>query len=218
MQRFFLSWCSALLLAACTLPQTEAPKADAPDQRPVLTWEKLQSLNEEKTEMLCDMETYAAPATETAPYRSEGSGIAMNLPYNPRWGTREHRLPPFYELPEEHAILFGPLEHGEGCSLLRHWEVKILPPRSAAAASAAVRASMIEGSAMTEPPPEITPTIVRIGPLIAVEYVDVGLCSYPTIEVIGNKGNYKIAYCASGKDREADLEPVRKIVRTMKIL
>ncbi len=208
---------SLLLFVACRA-QPSPEEIAASDTRTLLTWDTLREMNNTKLEELCEIEVYEAPATTTAEYTSDTNGVTAQFPYNPKWGTREHKLPAYYELPDENAILFGPIGHGEVCSLIRYWEMKIVPPRTAEEAFAASQTWMQEAMGEgKEIPPAFMPKLTTIGDHAAIEYVDIGLCSYPTIEVVGKKYNYKLSYCAGGADREKDLMPLREIVEGMEI-
>ncbi len=230
MRRYSITLFALLFLVACTeqppantAAETTSSSTES-DPRTLLTWDMLTQVNhldtpsQEEVDALCAIETYTAAPTATAPYKSEKYGVEMMLPFNPKWGTREYRVPPYYEIPNEPAVYFGLLGHGEGCGLLRPWELRFLPPRSAEEAAASIGKMLIEGSAMKEPPSELAPQITTIGDHTVVEYVDVGLCSYPSIEVMGPKYNYKIAYCSGGEGRGKELEPLRAIVGTMEFM
>lgn len=209
-----------LILSACAAPIAMEKPVDAPvdgDARSLLTMDVLDMLNGKPADELCEIATYSAQPTVGAAYTSKAYGLTVTLPYNPKWGTMEHQLPPFHDLPAELVVLFGPLQHGEACGLVRHWELRILPPRSLDESLEKIRAELQTGFG-DQMPADLAPVAAELGGHAAIEYVRPGLCSYPTIEVIGKKFNYQLSYCAGGEDRSKDLQPLREIAQTMKFL
>lgn len=143
----------------------------------------------------------------TVTYTNVDKGISFDIPYNDGWGYEDAPLPAFVEhdagdVTPLGSVLFGPPTYAgfwsevETCDLLQSYELTFLPARTAAAA---VRT--IEGRG-TEVVPNAT--VRTIGDLTVVQYTDVGLCNYPTLEVVGATYNY--SFTTSGCEAAEDTE------------
>ncbi len=156
------------------------------------------------------------PATTSITYTNAEMGISFPIPYNDQWGYTGMPLPAF----SEHAgdgislghTLFGPPTSGslEGlggsCDPIQYYSLTFLPARTANAAVHAVESQGVE----------VVPnaTVQTINGMTVVRYTDVGLCSYPTLEVVGQTYNYSFTTSCGG-DPEADWKYLENIVKSV---
>ncbi|HVW66973.1 MAG TPA: hypothetical protein VHA78_04580 [Candidatus Peribacteraceae bacterium] len=160
-------------------------------------------------------------ANTTVTYRSSQQGLSFVIPYNNQWGYDSMRLPAYATRPADDDNPYGSLEFGppqssaytaedNSCDLTHQYVLKFLRPRTA---QAAVRS--IEGADSA-----VTPTTQTrvISGLTVVQYTDAGACSYPTMEVIGQKYNYQFStYCGENSSEEwSYLENIVKSVQLVK--
>lgn len=155
------------------------------------------------------------PANTTATYSNTDMGISFTFPYNNHWGSSVQILPPYTEHTQSDFaplgyVMFGPPTSGEeqglggSCDPVQFYELTFLPARTA---NEAVRT--IEGRG-TEVVPNTT--VRKIGDLTVVQYIDAGLCSYPTFEVIGQKYNYSFT-TSCGHDEEEEIAYLEDVVK-----
>lgn len=159
------------------------------------------------------------PADTTAMYTNDDKGISFTIPYNEKWGSPGRPSPAF----TEHAptdterlgyVLFGPptsgAEQGLGtdCDPIQFYDLTYLPARTAASAVHTIE------SRGTEVVPNTT--VRTINGLTVVQYTDAGLCSYPTMEVIGKKYNYSFT-TSCGMDEEDEVTYLENIVKSVKL-
>ncbi len=204
------------LLSACTrvpygdqLPMTpEIPRETDTDDSVVPAHNACPLLNTE-------------PANTSVTYINNAKKITFTIPYNPKWGTAEAVLPAFVEhaatdSESQGYVLFGPpMPAGlEGlvtdCDVTQSYSLSFLPSRSP---QTIVRT--IEERGM-----EVVPntTVRTINGLTVVQYVDAGLCSFPTLEVLGTEYNYSFTTnCGAGEEEAiAYLENIVKSIQLTK--
>ena len=142
-------------------------------------------------------------ADATIIYSNQTKGLSVELPYNPDWGNATYKLNPYDETDE--FVAYGPLVISENCGWTRDYFIHFEPAVSAEELVASLEAKGTQAE------------IITFNDLAAVKYVDMGLCNYPTIEVIGQKYNYRFApTCADlTDDGFAFLE---NIINTAKLL
>lgn len=158
------------------------------------------------------------PATTSVLYTNAAMGISFPIPYNDHWGYADIRIPAFSELKGQDNslgyILFGPPTSGslEGlggnCDPIQYYSMTFLPHRSA---QDTVRTIESRGT-------EVVPnaTVKTINGLSVVQYTDAGLCSYPTLEVVGTTYNYSFTTSCGG-DPEVDWAYLEGIVKSVTI-
>lgn len=121
------------------------------------------------------------PATHWVAYHNPKSGIMMKLPYNPKWGTEQHKIYVYEEGPD--ALTFGPVIGWEGCSLSRLYFMYFRPPKDFDATMAEIKEKSLIGE----------PTILHIVPNVptVVKYVENGFVAFTHYIVLGRKYNYE---------------------------
>ncbi len=152
----------------------------------------------------CPVLNVDAP-NSTVAYTNTDKNISFDIPYNPQWGYADSPLPAFadHEATDTSPlgyVLFGPPTSGslEGlansCDLIQSYDLTFLPVRTAEAAK-----KDIEGRETDVVP---NTTIRTINGLTVVQYKDVGLCNYPTMEVVGKDYNYSFTTSCGGDAQE----------------
>jgi hypothetical protein len=151
-----------------------------------------------------------AAATTTVPYASDAFGLSFSVPYNPAWIYGGEELSPYVE--HDRIVEFGaPRTIGEGgpgdCTPGRTYQMEVLPAASAQDRMHALRS---EDNAIVP-----NPTVETVGAFTVVKYVGAGLCTYPTLEIIGKSFNYSFSpVCGEGSDDEWNaLEEIVKSVQ-----
>ncbi len=88
-------------------------------------------------------------------------------------------------------------EGSADCSLMRAYQLRYLPHRTANDAKHAIEDT---DNALTP-----TTQTITINGLTVVKYTGVGLCAYPTLEVVGQTYNYEFSTsCGTGSQEEWD--------------
>lgn len=158
------------------------------------------------------------PADTQAVYENTEMGIRFSIPYNEKWGSPAEHFPPYTaHQPDESFpygyVVFGPPIANFGpnptlCNPGRSYELTFFPARTSAQA---VRT--IEGRGN-----EVVPntTVRTINGLTVVQYTDAGLCSYPTMEVIGTEFNYSFT-TGCGTDTEGEWKYLEEIVKSVEL-
>jgi hypothetical protein len=205
----------ALVLSSCA----RVPYGDQLPVTPDIPRDQ-ESINEMPFVDLSDCpELNRDPPTTTVRYMNQEMGIAFTIPYNNQWGYAGTALPAYADHTSQDGspgnVLFGPptsgnLEGlGSSCDALLYYSLTFLPARTA---QEAVRAIQSRGT-------EVVPnaTVRTINGLTVVQYTDAGICSYPTLEVIGTKYNYNFTTSCGG-DSEVDWQYLEDIVKSMELL
>lgn len=158
------------------------------------------------------------PANTSVVYSNTEMGIRFSIPYNEKWGSTAEHFPPYVNhQPTESFpygyVLFGPPISNFNpdptlCNPGRSYELTFLPARTA---NQTVR--IVEGRGN-----EVVPntTVRTINGLTVVEYTDAGLCSYPTMEVIGTDYNYSFT-TGCGTDEEGEWTYLEEIIKTVEL-
>jgi hypothetical protein len=155
----------------------------------------------------CDEPFDADASNQLVPYSNAEKGIAFDVPYNAKWGSKRFSINPYDEVGNK--VLFGQLGVFEGCGWMRGYALEFIPHRSAEEA--------VKEAAKELTPGAIPPTVVKINGLSVVKYADSGLCWFPVMEVVGKKYNYVFAPLCSS-DPEYDFVDLEKIVKSVKLL
>ncbi len=163
----------------------------------------------EKIDDKCDKAFNHDPATTTINYTNTEKGISIDLPYNPNW--YENPTDPLYsgyQLPETNIIRvdFGPQTVFEACSWPRTYMLNIHPAED-----------FVEYKKSLEEKNEPDISEKEINGLKILEYIDYGLCTYPTVYVFGEKANYELVPLCSG-NHEKDFEFMESIAKTIKLV
>ena len=207
----------SFLLTACTaIPLTDdhAPVPALGDMNPTQS----SALSVSTISDACPAVNTDAPDT-TVTYSNTAKGISFDIPYNAHWGYAESPLSAFadHEATDDFPfgyVLFGSPTSGslEGlansCALTQSYELTLLPSRTAEVAK-----RTIEGRGS-----DIVPnaTVRTINGLTVVQYTDVGLCSYPTMELVGKKYNYSFTTSCGG-DTQEEWNVLEKVVESIKL-
>lgn len=163
---------------------------------------------------------HADPANTTVTYVSRQQGLSFVIPYNTQWGYSASPMPAFaaHSADDDNPlgyVAFGPprpsalMADDNSCDLTHQYVLRFLRPRSAQAA-----VSSIEGADSA-----ITPTTQTrvINGFTVVQYTDAGTCSYPTMEVVGQKYNYQFStYC--GQNSSEEWQYLETLVKSMKLV
>jgi hypothetical protein len=171
----------------------------------------------------CSLKFNTEPATTSNTYM--GYGISLQVPYNPAWGTTDYRIEPYssYDYTGGKILEFGAMRPFEGCSLVRAYSLRFLPPRSANEViedmGVVMKTEVVDGVSRQYSLTSdgdflpVPPTTVKINNLTVVKYKVSGMCGYPTLEVIGNKFNYELRPLCNG-----NFEEIEDIIRTAKLV
>jgi hypothetical protein len=153
------------------------------------------------------------PANTTVVYSNPDKKISFTVPYNNQWGYTNAPVSPYSERAGDSDslgyVLFGPPTSGDveglgtSCDPIQFYSLSFLPSRSA---DIAVRTIESRGT-------EVVPNtkVVTINGLTVVEFTDAGLCSYPTLEVVGQQYNY------SGGDETEEWKYLENIVKSVQL-
>ncbi|MFA5821326.1 MAG: hypothetical protein WC873_04510 [Candidatus Gracilibacteria bacterium] len=169
---------------------------------------------QEEVDSKCDKAFNHDPANTTVNYTNAEKGISIDLPYNPNW--YENPTDPPYSgdlLPETEIIRvdFGPQIVFEACSWLRTYMLNIHPQEDFTEFKVTLETSFSLASPQTEVIEK------EFNGLKALEYVGMGLCSYPTVLIFGEKANYELVPLCSG-NHEKDFEFMEGIAKTIKLI
>lgn len=201
----------ALLLSACGEPVLDTDQIPLPEEvlEPVALPDVVSSD--------CPP-VNADPATTSVPYINAEMGIRFTVPYNEKWGSAAEHFPAYVEQPADDVfpygyVLFGPPTPNFGpdpsfCMPSRSYELTFLPARTVAATERAIR------DGRTEVVPNTT--VRSINGLTVVQYTDVGLCNFPTMEVIGTRFNYSFT-TGCGTDEEEEWQYLEDIMKSVEL-
>ena len=151
-------------------------------------------------------------------YSSSQLGLSFSVPYNSSWGSSKYRVKPYDEILREEAhlvdsvygqIAFGSIGVFEGCSWTRTHHLAVSMKKSA---DQVLNDLKNRDDYETLKNIEV-PSKTIINGLTVVKYTDYGLCSYPTLIVIGRKYNYTVGSLCNGNYKE-----LIDIVKTMKLI
>jgi len=159
------------------------------------------------------------PANTSVTFAGSQQGISFTIPYNASWGYADNVLPAYVTHPADDQSPYGSVEFGppqlsaytsedSSCDLTHQYVLRFLHQRTAQAA-----VTSIEGADSAITPATQTRTI---NGLTVVQYTDAGTCSYPTMEVIGQKYNYQFStYC--GENSSEEWSYLENIVKSVKL-
>lgn len=149
-------------------------------------------------------------------YVNQAKGISLKIPYNQKWGDAKYQVAPYdettgvidldYNTKSYGSISFGRAFPFEGCGLAREMNINFITQKPADQIIKDMNAA--DNPLLPTPPHKVT-----IDGLSAVEYEDVGLCSYPTVIIIGQKFNYLI-----GQTCGDSFKPEEDIAKTIKLI
>lgn len=192
-------------IAPSTMTDNEATVID---NRILLTPENISQYNSRQNPQ-CDEQFNNDPADTTVRFSSSEKGIAFDVPYNSNWGSAKFRIDPYWE--SDNQITFGDIGGFEACMWTRSDFVHLLPQRSTEEVISKILASNL---------PElipVPPTTIELNGLTVVKYATTGLCSYPALQIIGEKYNYEFVPVCSG-NIEKDFEYLEGIVKSAKLM
>lgn len=166
----------------------------------------------------CTVTFNGDPANTVVTLDRPDLGFRIDLPFNENWGTDKLRLLPYDEhgfIEGKNLIEFGRLHAFEGCGWVREYFITVLPQRSA---EQVIRDWYQE----VQPPDDLFPPEYRahrdtVHGLEVVKWVDLGLCGYPTMEVIGMKYNYRFSPICGFEDDEM-FEFWADLIKTMQLI
>ena len=209
---------SSMFLSACsTVPMTDDQAAAPPPDEAAMTATSEASSMAPVTTTCPVVNTDPADAMVT--YTNSDKGISFAIPYNAHWGYADAPLSAFSNHDASDTsplgyVLFGPPTSatteglGNSCDLVQSYDLAFFPSRSAADA-----VKTIEGRGTDVVP---NTSVRTINGLTVVQYKDVGLCNYPTMEVIGKKYNYSFTTSCGGDPTE-EWKYLETIVNSIKL-
>ncbi len=178
------------------------------DTRILLTTQNISQYNSRKDPQ-CDEKFHTAPANATVRYSNSKKGIAFDVPYNLNWGSDKFRIAPYFEY--EDLIQFGQMGIFDACIWSRPYTMHLREKKSAEEVVSYIQES--------DPPAliPVPPTTIELNGLTVVRYATSGMCTYPALQIIGEKHNYEfVLHCSA--DIEADLEYLENIVKSAELL
>lgn len=214
-----LAVCSFALGGACVfawIQKTQSPSAlqqqldetamklvQAETTISTLVAEKQESELALRSEVGCG-EFQAPPVDGWAPYVDELRGIAVQLPFNEKWGYEgEPIASPFLPLSDIEGIQFGPPYEIAPCAFSHSIQLTFIPARG----SGAIREDVLERNADLVAAGQVTaeelePKSVFVGDaqLPAYEYSVPSDCALSHTEVMGRKYSYIFSACPEGEE------------------
>ena len=148
-----------------------------------------------------------SPATTTFIYNNIQKGIEVLLPWNPLWGTKDHKIAQYEMVKNSSEIRFGFMDvcgEGAGC-LWRQFSLTFLPAKTLAEE----KKDRISTDTVAQ-------EVLNINGMTVLNVADEGLCAAHTLTVIGKKYNYDFS-SACGLSEEG-LAQLKKIIATMKFV
>lgn len=207
MKKLILLLVISVLFTGCSLFKKKAPVSpvnivpDRAEVKVVLTPDNIRQYNDITK---CDEKFNFDPADTNINYYSPDKGIAVDLPYNSHWGSATYSVAPYDE--QADFVAFGPMGPFEACSWARSYFVHFKP----AVATAEVIASLEEGVKSEQ---------LVINDLTVVKYTTQGMCTYPTMQVLGKKYNYEFRpLCGSDTNIDSEFEYLTNIIKTVKLI
>lgn len=163
---------------------TTPPTAEPTDARRLLTYDPNQGYGIDNLTSCLPKESDAnafnfADPTTTVHFSKADFGFAIDLPWNPAWGTSQCRVNPYEVFTSGDGfptVSFGPLEEGEG-GLGRTYSISVRPGRSASTAFAAIGKEIKDIQTQA-------PTRERLSDIEVMTYGENGLCDMYFAEVI----------------------------------
>ncbi len=208
----------------------EGKKEVSTDDRELLTIDNTDEIAAKYAESIDGRPDYCSfsekfnndPATTTEHFEDQSLGLAVDIPYNPDWATKELRVLPYEEFSrtvisdppqglegseETNAgISYGPFTVFEGCGWIRTGGILVTEQRSTQEAIDAIKDLYGSGGDPTFDPFIVEPVVDQVGALTVVKHNAVGLCGNATIEVIGDDYNYVFtSLCADDFDELEDI-------------
>lgn len=112
-------------------------------------------------------------------YENTNIGIALNVPFNPEWGTNLYYVEPVVE--GDGFIQFGRAHLFEGCAFVREYTMAIRPPVAMADRVQSLQESGFE------------PVVIDLGGNEGIGYVEEsGLCPNYIVEVFGSNHHVRL--------------------------
>ncbi|MFH1284695.1 MAG: hypothetical protein ABIH78_03870 [Candidatus Peregrinibacteria bacterium] len=194
-------------VADSTVPK-EPEKIKEGGERILLTPENISEYNSPDNQMYYDENFNGEVPDELVNYYSKEMGISVDIPYNENWGSRRFELNPYdyYEYGRDDLVgflNFGPMYRFEAGTWVRAYYLYFYPAQT-------VDGVMMEKS-------ELNPEKIEINGLTVVKFIDFGMCSYPSLYVIGEKYDYEFMPQCS-VDEESDFEFLEEIVSSVKLI
>lgn len=162
----------------------------------------------------CDEEFNHDPANTTTTYSNQVKGISLEIPYNHKWGSNKYRINPYDERETMGEMLPDSLEFGsiglfEACSWARSHFLYFRPAKSADEVINEIKKDPNYPEMFSLQPKKIV-----INGLEVVKYENFGLCSYPTLQIIGKKYNYELKPLCDGES----FQFFEDIIKTIKLI
>lgn len=155
----------------------------------------------------CEMAFSNDEANTTVKF--DTGNFSVNLPFNDSWGSPTFKVAPYFEY--DYMVSFGEVSSFEACSWVREYNMTIKPWKSAEDLKKEIQGQEAKNVGLVD-----YHNTTSVNGFDVVRYWESGLCSYPTLEVVGPNGfNYSFTPTCSGDDKE-EFEKLWEIVKTVK--
>ncbi len=135
--------------------------------------------------------------------------FSVNFPFNDSWGSPTFKVAPYFEY--DYMVSFGAVSSFEACSWVREYNMTIKPWKSAEDLKKEIKEEEMRNTGLIN----YYSTTTYNG-FDVVKYVELGMCSYPTLEVVGPNGfNYSFTPTCSVDDKE-EFGKLWEVVKTVK--
>jgi len=177
------------------------------DSRILLTPDNIEEYNK-PYETACDVKfNYDKPNT-TVVYQNSTNGFSVSIPFNPSWGNDKYRINPYDE--KNNLISFGYIIPLEACSWTRLNTILVKPAMTVEETQSDLSSNFV-----------IKQTLEKIklsNGLIGFKYIDEGLSRIYTIEVVGEKYNYKISMWPDLDSVGTEFKSVETIANSIRLI
>ncbi|GEM_PF-5157529 len=193
--------------------ESEDPVSAIPDDsRTLLTSENIPEYCDPTTDLAaCEAETFNTDAaTTTVRYTNAEKGIAVDIPYNPDWGSANYKIEPYEE--DGDYVYFGPMSQFEGGGWSRpYWLLGFVESKSADDLITEIKSSpdTLAGG---------EPEKIDVNGLEVVQYQEMGLGTHYMMEVVGEKANYRFVASSFGDEPEDVWTNLTNIVESVELI
>lgn len=173
------------------------------DDRTLLTMENRGEVLPNDILEVCNLEWNTEKPNTVKHYVNSDGTFEMDVPVNEGWGNDEFRILPYEERID--GIFFGTVRRGEGCGPVREYVLHVAPSRSIYDIVEIFKNDSAYPEGYTE---TIQATVVS--GYTAYEYLEIGLCTTPVIEIVGPTQNYRLSPLCGGE--MSDLEHIAQSI------
>ncbi len=223
MKFFFLSILSLLLVSCHATPLKESvihTQATGTD-RILLDHSARGVLMQKLLSTQCDQTLFGvpdtSPPTQTIHYQNAQAGFAVDVPFNPAWGSEKYAATPYDENMSGSvldSLQFGSVGIGEGCGVMREGAIRLQDTQSIEQILGDINSQnqqMFTGSV----PNAYKPLVKKINGHSVIEYTASGFCDTPSMYVPTQGRTYVIDLTCHGASSGAylELETIAKTIQ-----